>query len=345
MRFVLLVAGLRLLLLTSIQLLALPAGAENTGSAPVTVATLGSVAVAPVRVVPAEVMTLNRSQVAAEVDGIVREVPVKPGEGVRAGERIATIDVGDYELEHDRIRATIASTRARIDQARLRVKQANDLSRSQFVSSDELLARETDLRVLDAELLQQEVALASAARNIQRARVTAPFDGVVTERMAAPGAFVRRGEAVVMLVDIKNVELEASVPETLLDDLRRGNDFEFDASGRRFAVLLERISPVTERDERAGKVRFVFGDAPPRVGTSGELRWTSARGLLPSRYLARRDGRVGVFVADGRNARFVVLSSARQGRPAAHDLGPDTLLITSGGAELNDGDPISVRRP
>lgn len=318
-----------------------PVGAN--GSTPVIVTTLGSVVVAPVRVVPAEVMTLNRSQVAAEVDGIVRSVAVKPGETVRAGEPIATIDVGDYELEHDRIQATIASTRARIDQARLRLKQANDLSRSQFVSSDELLARETDLRVLDAELVQHEVALASARRNIRRANVTAPFDGVVTERMAAPGAYVRRGDAVVMLTDVRNVELEASVPETLLADLGRGTGFEFEALGQKWVVAVERISPVTERDERVGKVRFGFTAPAPRVGTSGQLRWTSARGLLPSRFLTRRDGSLGVLIADGDAARFIALPGARQGRPASHELASDTLLITGGGAELGDGDAISVR--
>lgn len=321
-----------------------PCTAQN-GPVAVTVAAMETVVVAPMRRVPAEVMTLNRSRVAAEIDGIVQSIAVKPGVRVRTGDALATIAVGDYELERDRIRASIASTRARIDQARLRLKQATDLSRSRFVSSDERLARETDLRVLDAELAQQEVALATATRNVERTRITAPFDGVVTERMAAPGAFVRRGDAVVMLTDVRNVELEAAVPEGLLADLEAAGTFTFTALGQRWPVTLDRISPVTDRDERTGRARFAFGVEPPRVGTSGEVEWTSDRGLLPARFLARRGGILGVFVVADGKARFVPLVDAREGRPAEHTLAAGTLLVTGGAAELNDGDALSIRTP
>ena len=70
------------------------------------------------------------------------------GQFVSAGDVIAQVRSEDYELELARIEAAISSVKVRIQQAKLRLAQANNLSKSKFVSSDELLARETDLLVL-----------------------------------------------------------------------------------------------------------------------------------------------------------------------------------------------------
>jgi hypothetical protein len=58
----------------------------------------------------------------------------------------------------------------------------------------------------------------------------------------------------------------------------------------------------------------------------------------------RRDGKLGVFVANGNKATFVPLPLAQEGRPAPADLAPDAAVITTGRYQLQDGQAVSATR-
>ena len=171
------------------------------------------------------------------------------GQLVSAGDVITQVRSEDYELELARIEAAISSVKVRIQQAKLRLAQANNLSKSKFVSSDELLARETDLLVLRMTR-RQEVELQTARRNVARCTIRAPFDGVVTERSAQLAGYVRRGDPVVELTDIRSAELEALVPPSRLDGLRRAEAATYVSMGKRWSARPDRISPVIEKRDR-----------------------------------------------------------------------------------------------
>ena len=263
----------------------------------VKVSELRSVTIRPEYRVPAEVVSLNRSVLSSEVEGVLERVNVQLGQFVSAGDVIAQVRSEDYELELARIEAAISSVKVRIQQAKLRLAQANNLSKSKFVSSDELLARETDLLVLRADLRRQEVELQAARRNVARCTIRAPFDGVVTERSAQLAGYVRRGDPVVELTDIRSAELEALVPPSRLDGLRRAEAATYVSMGKRWSARPDRISPVIEKRDRMSRARLkLLGDALPAVGSTGELVWKSNERLLPPGLVARRKSRLGVFV-------------------------------------------------
>ncbi|MEE2762791.1 MAG: HlyD family efflux transporter periplasmic adaptor subunit [Pseudomonadota bacterium] len=79
---------------------------------------------------------------------------------------------------------------------------------------------------LGAKLAQAEANLATIERDAQRARLTAPFDGVVTGIQVAPGDLVARNEPLLSLYPDQSLELRARVPaqfrSELLDALARG---------------------------------------------------------------------------------------------------------------------------
>jgi len=292
---------------------------------------------------PAEVISLNRSAVAAETEGIVSAVHANAGDHLEAGARLIELDTTDLELVEKRIRADIASTKARIEQARLRLSRAKNLSQGRFVSADELLSRETELSVLKAELRRQQLQLDSARREIEKGHVNAPFKGVVVERHAQLGGFMRRGDAVVTLVDTERFELEARVPVRWATHFQPGSAGTFISGALSWPVTLTRVFPLVEQGERITRIRFRFSnDEPPLVGSSGELRWNAAERLLPSDILVQRNGILGVFAIDEGIARFVALPNAVEGRPARHHLQGNTLIIVDGRERLQDGDRVEL---
>ena len=74
--------------------------------------TVNALSVTKTHRAPAEVISLNRSEVAAETDGVARSVRANPGDRVAAGDLLIALDTTDLELDEKRIRADIASTRA-----------------------------------------------------------------------------------------------------------------------------------------------------------------------------------------------------------------------------------------
>jgi len=82
------------------------------------------------------------------------------------------------------------------------------------------------LESLEAKLAQAKANLATIERDAARARLTAPFDGVVTGIQVAPGDLVARNAPLLSLYPDKNLELRARVPalfrSELLDALANG---------------------------------------------------------------------------------------------------------------------------
>ena len=309
---------------------------------PITVSPVNALTVAQTFRAPAEVVSLNESQISTETPGVVEVVAADEGEVAEAGDLLVSLDTTDLELVKKRIQADVTSTSARIEQAKLRLRRARDLSKNRFVSADELLDRETDLSVLTAEHRRQELQLESARRDIEKARIRAPFRGVVTERLAQLGSYLRHGDPVAVLVDIERFELEARIPSRYASHFNNGIKAQFVAAGREWPVRINRFFPITEDDERVNRARFGFAAESPPIGTSGELQWRSQRNMLPADLLVRREERLGVFVIQDERARFVALPAAQEGRPSPHDLAPGTLLAINGRERLHDEMPVRI---
>ena len=321
-------------------LLAAPASICGKDSFAVSAQPAATLSIARTHRAPAEVISLNRSAVAAETGGIVRAVHADAGDRVEAGTKLIELDTTDLELAEKRIRADIASTRARIEQAKLRLSRAKNLSQGRFVSADELLSRETELSVLNAEIRRQQLQLDSARRDIEKGDINAPFKGVVVERQAQLGNFMRRGDSAVTLVDTERFELEVRVPEPWALRLRPGIGGKFVSGELNWPVTLNRVFPLVEQGERIVRARFRFSRDAPMVGSSGELRWHSPEKLLPPSLLVRRDGKLGGFIIRQGLAHFVTLPGAVEGRPATHPLDDKALIIVDGRERLQDGDRV-----
>lgn len=97
------------------------------------------------------------------------------------------------------------------------------------------------LQSLKARLARAEAVLASATRDVQGSRLTAPFDGVVTGIQVAPGDQVSKSTPLLSIYPDRGLELRAKVPDEfrqeLLQALQAGTELEAmgETTGHRFA--------------------------------------------------------------------------------------------------------------
>lgn len=292
---------------------------------------------------PADVRTLNDSTIAAEVSAIVQTVHAEVGQAVKRGDLLLQLDPTDYQLRLKQAEANLVSSKALLSQANVRLNRARSLSESQHISADELLERETDAMVSSALISANEVAVSIARRNLEKCSLKAPYDGVVGERMAQLGSFVRNGDPLIAVTQIDQFELEAELPDALANGINSADMIRFDSRGESWPVELLRLSPVIDSQRRTRLARFAFTDNAPAIGRSGELVWRTGQGMLPSNLISRRNGVLGVFVLDSGHARFSPLAGAQEGRPAEVNLPAASRIITMGRERLQDGMPVSVQ--
>jgi len=313
------------------------------GQVAVRVAPLEEVLVSLERRAPAQVLPLNDSVMAAEVNAVVREVAADVGAEVAAGDVLLILEETDFRLQLDAAEAALASARAREDDARAKLERARSLSDAQYVSVDELLTRQTALSVAEADIASARAQVAIARRNLDKCRVVAPFDGAVQARPAQVGAYVTVGTPLLRLVQVGATEVDAEVPEDVADGLGQAGTLRFESRGERFPLRLLRLSPVVDPERRSRRARLAFTGPSAGAGRSGEIAWTVASGQLPANLLSRRDGRLGVFLHREGRAVFVPVPGAEEGRPAPVDLARDVEVIVLGQDRLQDGDPVTVR--
>lgn len=302
-----------------------------------TPASLKDIAVFPERDAPASVLAANESKIAAEVAGQIVELTDAVGGVVPKGAVLARIDARDYELALARARAALDASRARTLQAETQLTRARDLHAKNFISADGLIQRETEAAVQRADVKLNEAQLASAERNLAKCVIRAPFAAVVRARLAQSGELAAPGTPLISLVEAGRTELTAQVQPRDVASLRAAQAVTFISGSVETATRVLRISPVIGRESRTVEARLATAALPaakpaaggagkagvaPTVnlasalqpGLEGRIVWREHQPHIPPAYLQRREGKLGVYLAEGQ--RFVALDDAQEGRPA-----------------------------
>ena len=162
----------------------------------------------------------SESSLSFRVGGMIAGVDVGVGERVRAGDRLARIDPVDYELQVKEAEAALRQADALAGNA------AADLRRAWALYENDNFSR-TDLdgaiAASDSAAAQVEAVakrLERAQRQARYATLVAPASGVIAAVVVAANENVAAGQPVVVLTSDALPEVEFSVPEGLISEVR-----------------------------------------------------------------------------------------------------------------------------
>ena len=304
---------------------------------------LSELAIHPERVASAEVVSLNLAKVPAELAARIDSIPVEPGQRIARGATLAKLDCADTRIAAQRADAALESAEARLRLAEQQFRRNTELAAQNFISAAALDARRSELDVARADAKVSAAARAAARREIGKCTLKSPYPAIVEARLAQVGELASPGTPIVELWDTSRMQLSAEVQQADAAWLPRAAPV-FVSQGKRYAVRLLRISPAVDLTARTREARYRFVDTPPPPGSNGVLRWTDPRAFVPADYIVTRNRRLGVFVLDGRTARFVPLAGAEEGRPAvAQALSGNARIITDGRFALQHGMAVAPR--
>lgn len=305
---------------------------------------LGEIAIYPERSAQAQVLSRNDSKLSAEIAAKIARIPVQVGQRVQHGAVLVELDCVDFKLAQQRVQAQQVVASARMQLAQTQVKRARELAQSGFISKDALDTRASELKVAQAEHDLAAAQYAAAQREVSKCNIHAPFDAVVQERMGKVGELAAPGTPLIALVDMSHLEVGIELQQKDAQSLQQAASVQFETQGKRYALKLLRISPVVNLQSRSQEARFSFAKEMAAPGLSGRVLWRDVQTYIAPEYVVSRNAQLGMFVWKDGVARFVPLPGAQEGRPAAAPYALETLVITAGHLELQEGQSVQLAK-
>jgi RND family efflux transporter MFP subunit len=255
-------------------------------------------------VLPGNVQAWSDAPIYARTSGYLKRRLVDIGDAVKAGQVLAEIDAPEVDQQLRQAEADLS-----VSEATSKVAQSTAERYKQLLATKSVAPQDAEDRIGDG--LAKTAAVASARANVQRlrdlqnfARVTAPFDGVVTARNTDVGALVvaggASGQALFHVSSTKKLRVYVETPESLAGGISPGlkAELHFTAQpGKTFAAKVTSTSTAISASTRTLLTQLEVDNAS---GTLLPGAYAEVHFKLPTRVdTLRVPGNALLFRADG----------------------------------------------
>ncbi len=244
----------------------------------------------PIRVeVTGQVAPIYQATLSSRIQGTIDKLLVREGALVTKGQTLIQLDNRDLQAELSRVSAELENARAQLG-------RMNKLLSDDAVSRQEMENAERAYKVAEAN---RKAVLAQLSYTV----VKAPFQGVITEKKVEAGELASPGQALLKMEDPDQLRLEATVAESDLKAISRGDKIPIliDAlGGPPLTGVVSQILPAGDPQTHTFTVKVdlkktsglktgMFGRFQLEKGTSHTL-------LVPASAVIERGELTGVFV-------------------------------------------------
>jgi membrane fusion protein (multidrug efflux system) len=286
-----------------------------------------------------EIVSAESVEITSTTPATIEKLLFRDGQEVKQGDPLVQMD------------RRVASTLLQNSESQLNLARQT-LARTQGLYS-KALRTQADLQRDTAALASAQADYDSKKTSLEVLTITAPFDGVLSERVASAGAFINPGQPIVRLQSNKKLQLRFKVPQYLLNSVMVGQAVRVSSNvtGGVLETRVSQIDAVLASDTRLLALQADITDpiGKLRAGTFVRVELVlSARDnavLVPENAVNRALSGDFVFVADGGKAqrRAVTTGETKEGlTEILEGLGPGEKVITDGQFKLEDGGSIEV---
>jgi membrane fusion protein (multidrug efflux system) len=207
----------------------------------------------------------DQVDVAAQRDGVIAAISAEPGTPVKKGQVLATLD--DRQISAD-LEAARAKTRSTEDdlknwQAEAKVLEV-DYARAEKMWEAQIIPKEQlehakykaesdqwDVKRVSELLINAKQVEQSLELELEKTRITAPFDGVVARRYVRLGENVTKNERLFWVTAVGPLRIRVTLPEKFSGRIRPGaivvvTPAEKTDDSRRYQARIIEVSPVVD---------------------------------------------------------------------------------------------------
>ncbi len=302
----------------------------------------------------ATIRSLRSTNIQPQVEGFVRQIFVKAGDRVRAGQPLVQIDPDKQQATVTTGQSQRVAREADVEYAKQQLARMQKLFEAGAVSRAELEQAQTAEKTAEAQLAAISSQIRETQVQLEYYRVTAPAEGIVGEIPVREGDRVTDSTLITTIDQAEGLEAYINVPLEHATELRAGLTVEL--LGQDGSVISS--NPITFIASRADDatqsvlVKATLRTRPPGIRVmqyvKARIVWSNEPRLaVPVVAVTRVSGQYFVYVAEQGQQGFV----ARQKPITVADLVGEEYIVRSGIKEgerliisniqkLGDGAPV-----
>ncbi|MEQ9903662.1 efflux RND transporter periplasmic adaptor subunit [Pectobacterium aroidearum] len=212
-------------------------------------------------------IAVEQATLSSELAGRIVEIPFREGESFKKGDLLVRFDCSIYQAQ---LAAASAATRA----AEAELSQNQQLAQMKSVGRHAVSLSAAHFAQAQAESQVYQI-------QVNRCRITAPFDGQVVKRRAQAFESVAQGAPLLDVVNNRNLEINLLVPSRLLSVLKPGLAFTFtpDETGKPLQAKVTRLGArIDESSQTLGLIgTLAHADNTLMAGMSGTAQFSEAQ--------------------------------------------------------------------
>jgi RND family efflux transporter MFP subunit len=291
-----------------------------------------------------EVRALEQASLAVGADGPVARVLVREGDRVADGDLL-------LELDLSLARAEAGVAQAAVDEAAAELSRLEDALARRAQVGEKVLGREALQEATQAVVAQRarvdgrRAEASRAAASLEQQRLRAPFDGVVTERTADPGDWVRTGETLLSVVSTDRAEVRVRVPEAVAQHLSTGDRVTIGDQ----SVSVLAVVPTLDTTTRTALVRIqapqqaVVGEA---IDVTVPIEWSDHGVKVPRDALIADPEQARLVRVEDGTARVVpvevLVSTRTEALVQGEGLSVGDVVVVRGNERVRPGQPVRI---
>ncbi|RTZ65280.1 MAG: hypothetical protein DSZ29_04580 [Aquificaceae bacterium] len=330
------------LLLTSFALQATSSTGDNK---PLAVSTqpLSSLLIKTIHSSPATVISLNHTTLSAQINGLALHVYAEAGDYIKKGMLLVEIDCRDYDIAYKQATAALHASNITIQHTKKQFLRNQRLFKSNTIPRTLYEETETAFLAAKAAIEPQRYTQKSAALAQTRCKIYAPFNGQITQRIVQQGQLLAAGSPLFKLLQTDKVELKAELSAAEVSEAKKAKELRFVVGDHHYKATIRAVIQQLDTATRTQEVRLhIASKTRLSIGLSGRLQWQDKVGKLPSEYIMRRDGALGVMIVKNKKAYFHPLPNAIEGQAAAIHLPRNTPVIEKNRYRAKQGQMVHI---
>jgi len=305
----------------------------------------------------------------ARVEGFVEKVLVDRGSLVKQGELLIVIAAPEMEAQLAEAQAKTKAIESQISEAKAKLTSAQStyermkaaaatpgaISGNELVTAEQAVeAAKGAVASADASRAAAQAAVDAIAKLRQYLNITAPFSGVITDRMVHPGALASSGSGPLLrLEQVSRLRLVVAVPEANFAGISRGARVPFRVTAypdRNFTGVMQRIARSVDPKTRTMSVELDVDNSSGALapGMYAEVSWPVRGGaglVVPATSIVTTTERVFVIRVNKGRAEWVdVKRGARDGNQVQvfGGVSAGDTIVLRGSDEIRDGTPLQT---
>ncbi|MGB4361721.1 MAG: efflux RND transporter periplasmic adaptor subunit [Rhodoferax sp.] len=191
------------------------------------------------------IKAVHTALVKARIPGELRDLTVREGDPVRAGQVLARIDPTESDARLRQARQQAAAAKAQVAMAQRTFDNNQALVAQGFISSTALASSQASLDAAQASYQAAQSGADLAAKALDDTVLRAPIAGQISQRLAQPGERVPVDARIVEIVDNRQLELEASLnaADSLQVKVGQSAQLTLDGTNQVIQAKVVRINP------------------------------------------------------------------------------------------------------